>query len=142
MGYGGYVVEHGCHIAHGQWNECEKGKSSTWRKLAAVARVLESIAANHRVRWFTDNQNVAHIISVGSRIPELQVLAVKIFYLVLQYQISIEPEWIPRECNELADYVSRIVDYDDWMFNPEVFETLDVMWGPHTVDRFAYSANT
>jgi len=28
--------------------------------------------------------------------------------------IRIEPEWIPREQNELADFYSLIVDYDDW----------------------------
>ena len=28
--------------------------------------------------------------------------------------ISIEPEWVPREENQLAAYLSRIVDYDDW----------------------------
>ena len=43
-GYAGYTVEHGCHVAHGQWMECEKGKSSTWRELAAVARVLEAVS--------------------------------------------------------------------------------------------------
>ena len=74
-GYAGYTVEHGCHVAHGQWTECEKGKSSTWRELAAVARVLEAVSGllcNCRVKWFTDNQNVVRIIKVGSRVNELQ----------------------------------------------------------------------
>ena len=26
----------------------------------------------------------------------------------------LEPEWIPRDHNQIADYLSRIVDYDDW----------------------------
>ena len=43
-GYGGYLVEHGNHVAHGQWNEQEKGKSSTWRELAAVDRVLRAVS--------------------------------------------------------------------------------------------------
>ena len=38
--------------------------------------------------------------------------------LAVQSQIRIEPEWIPRELNEQADYLSRIVDYDDWFLNP------------------------
>ena len=41
-GYAGYTVQHGCHIAHGHWTVCERAKSSTWRELAAVARVLEA----------------------------------------------------------------------------------------------------
>ena len=32
-GFAGYTVEHGCHIAHGQWKEEERAKSSTWRQL-------------------------------------------------------------------------------------------------------------
>jgi hypothetical protein len=138
-GYGGYVVEQGCHIAHCQWNTEEMGKSSTWRELMAVARILPSVAhklTNHRVRWFTDNQNVVRILTNGSRLPDLQTVAVEIFKFVFQNSISVEPEWIPRLENELADYISRIVDHDDWMLNPEVFGELDKLWGPHSVDRF------
>ena len=59
-GYGSFTVEHGCHIAHGQWSEVEVTQSSTWRELRAVRMVLESLAhklQNERVRWFSDNQN-------------------------------------------------------------------------------------
>ena len=136
-GYGGYVVEHGRHFAHGQWSEDEMGKSSTWRELMAVARFLHSVAhklRNHRV---TDNKNVVQIIMVGSRTPNLQSVAVDIFKLACLHAISLEPEWIPRDENDLADYVSRIVDYDDWMINSEVFHMLDTLWGPHSVDQFA-----
>ena len=74
-GYGGYMVEHGCHIAQGQWLPHESLQSSTWRELKAVLRVLESLAdklRNQRIRWFSDNQNVVRILSVGSRNPMLQ----------------------------------------------------------------------
>ena len=77
-GFAGYTVEHGFHLAHGQWNEVERSKNSTWRELAAVARTLESVSGvlyNSRVKWFTDNQNVVHIIRVGSKVFELQELA-------------------------------------------------------------------
>ena len=43
-GYAGYTVQHGCHIAHGHWTVYERAKSSTWRELAAVARVLEAVS--------------------------------------------------------------------------------------------------
>ena len=48
-------------------------------------------------------------------------------------QIRLELEWIPREENKFADYLSRVFDYDDWMLNPAVFQELEVMWGPHTI---------
>ena len=102
--------------------------------------VLLSVApklANARVRWFSDNQNVVHILQAGSRKPNLHAIALKVFNMAIQYQIRLEPEWIPRELNEKADLLSRVIDYDDWFINPAVFMWLDTIWGPHTVDRFA-----
>ena len=49
---------------------------------------------------------------------------------------------MPRDLNQLADEISRIVDYDDWQLNPAVFSSLDALWGPHSVDRFATCDNT
>ena len=143
-GYAGFTVEHGCHIALGQWNAIEAEKSSTWRELTSVARVLEAVSkklSNSRVKWFTDNQNVVRIICVGSKVSDLQVVALKIFKIVLANNICIEPEWVPCNDNERADALSRIVDYDDWSINPSVFKWLDSIWGPHTVDRFATDFN-
>ena len=64
-GYEGYVVEHGPCVAYGQWTMEEVQKSSTWRELSAVYQVLSAVATKlggSRVRWFTDNQNVARIL--------------------------------------------------------------------------------
>ena len=89
-GFGSYVVQHGEHIAHGQWSLQETQKSSTWRELRAVSHTLKVFAgmlSNHRVRWFTDNQNVAHIIQVGSKNNELQAEALTIFKTAIQHTI-------------------------------------------------------
>ena len=136
-GNGGFVVEHGACVSHGQWTAEQAKYSSTWRELSAVRMVLAAVAdklSNCRVRWFTDNQNVVRILQVGSRKPDLQSVALKVLNLLIQYHIVLEPEWVPRE---KADYLSRIIDYDDWFLNPVVFAELDAAWGPHTVDRFA-----
>ena len=95
------------------------------------------------MKWFTDNQNVSRIVTVSSRKPAaaLQAVAVEIFRIAWDNSISLEPEWIPREQNQLADYISRLVDQDDWMLNPDIFRSLDYLWGPHTVDRFASGHN-
>ena len=42
----------------------------------------------------------------------------------LYMESGIEPEWVPREENQLADYLSRVVDYDDWGINKDVFHTI------------------
>ena len=139
-GYGGYTVEHGCHIAHGLWLPEEAKLSSTWRELRAVRMVLESLAVklkNERVRWFTDNQNVARILLYGSKQPALQKEAFDMFALSTKNQIRIEPEWIPREKNQQADYLSHLIDCDDWRVHPAIFEAIDKEWGPHTIDIFA-----
>ena len=144
-GYGGYIVEHGCHVATGQWSEEDKVKSSTWLELMAVLLVLECLSTklkNQRIRWFTNNQNVVRILQVGSKSYHVQEIAVRAPSLMIRHQIRIEPEWIPREENEMADYCSRIIDYDDWMLDPELFSMLDELWGLHTIDRFANVDNT
>ena len=69
--------------------------------------------------------------------PDLHAVTLKILALAVQYQIHLEPEWVPRELNGRADFLSRIIDYDDWFLNPPVYVDLDSAWGPHTVDRFA-----
>ena len=105
-----------------------------------MSTVLQSFAsslADERIRWFTDNQNVVRILLYGSRKPLLQAEALSVFHLSVTHHLTIEPEWIPRSGNQVADYLSRIVDEDDWMVHPTIFDQLDHMWGPHTVDRFA-----
>ena len=139
-GYGGYMVEHGYQVAHGLWTAKEASQSSTWRELRAVRLVLEALIPklrNERVRWFTDNQNVAHILAVGSRKASLQIEVFAIFAIAMSSQVRIEAEWIPRNLNQTADYISKIIDYDDWSIDRSIFRWLDTKWGPHTVDRFA-----
>ena len=82
------------------------------------------------------------ILQVGSKKPDLQAEALAIFSISLAQPIHIEPEWVPRRDNEVADYLSRIVDYDDWSLSHNTFRALDDAWGPHTVDRFTSHYNT
>ena len=143
-GYGGFVVEIGPHISHGQWSTQEASYSSTWRELKAVDQVLRSFSQQlegHTIKWCTDNQNVVRIVESGSRKPYLQDGALSIFEECIRYGIKLEMTWIPRSSNEQADYISRIVDYDDWQVDPELFCYLDNVWGPHTVDNFAAHTN-
>ena len=98
-GYGGYLVEHGNLVTNGQWSPDEVAQSSTWRELRAVKKVLESFQSklkNERIRWFTDNQNVVRIVQYGSSKPSLQAEALDIFSICVQYNLRLEPEWIPQ----------------------------------------------
>ena len=89
-GYGGYMVEVGPEVAHGQWPENQFKLSSTWRELKAVYMILLSFASKlqgHTVKWFTDNQGVVYIIRSGSRKQHLQDGAVAIFELCFSHKI-------------------------------------------------------
>ena len=128
----------------GAWSADSAMGSSTMREILAVRKVLQSFApklAGLCVKWYMDNQNVAHIIDVGSRKPCFQEEAKLIFKICVLHGISIEPEWVPRSSNEQVDYLSRIVDFDDWFVSPHIFRFLELKWGPHSIDRFADEHN-
>ena len=42
---------------------------------------------------------------------------------------------------QIFNYLSNVIDYDDWQTTNEFFEFIDSFWGPHTVDRFASADN-
>jgi len=112
-------------------------KSSTWRELRATELLLCSlvdILKGKECRHRTDNQAAAHTLQVGSRVPELQEIVVRVFKFCRENCIQLVPEWVPREENERADFYSKLVDTDDWKLNPIIFKQLDAIWGPHSVD--------
>ena len=39
--------------------------------------------------------------------------------------ISIDVNWIPRDLNYVADEISKIIDYDDYAINDDIFAFLD-----------------
>ena len=74
-GSGGYVVEHGHYVAHGQWDLVEAQQSSTWCEICAVRMIFESLIPklhNCRAKWLTDNLNVSRILQFRSKTKVLQ----------------------------------------------------------------------
>ena len=65
------------------------------------------------VSWFTDNQNLVFILNKGSKVPELNFISVDIFRKCMLNGITIEVNWIPRDFKNVADEISKIIDYDD-----------------------------
>ena len=68
---------------------------------------------------------------------DLHQMAFAVFSLCLKAHIELDIQWIPRSLHEKADYLSRIIDHDDWEITPELFQFLEGKFGPHTVDCFA-----
>ena len=107
----------------------------------AQYRLRSEILRNH-LKWYTDNQSVSRIVEVGSMKEDLQCLALRIFSMCLLSCVTLEVEWIPRSGNDRANFLSRIVDYDDWQVKRDYFLLAEEKWGPHSVERFANHENT
>ena len=43
--------------------------------------------------------------------------------------------------NVIGDHLSRQFSSEDWQFNPNLFQIIQVLWGPLQVDRFAINNN-
>ena len=93
------------------------------------------------VKILTDSQNSVKIVNSGNTKKALQDIAVSIFVLCFQKQIFIDITWIPRSLNDKADFLSKLVDSDDWFVSFEFFSFMNEMWGPYDIDRFANFKN-
>ena len=82
------------------------------------------------------------IIRAGSvKWGELQDLAMDIFNMCLRNSIYLEVEWVPREKNQVADFYSKVFDYDDWSVSDRYFNYFNKIWGSFSCDVFADSNN-
>ena len=140
VGWGGYCVQIKEQVALGTWSPEEAEQSSTWRELRASYLVLLSYAEQlqgKEVRHRTDNRNVESVMQIGSSTKLIHNEVVAIYKVCRQWAIRLYPEWVPRDLNKEADYLSRQIDKDEYMLNPTYFAALDILWGAHTVDRFS-----
>ena len=147
-GYGGYVTmdDEVQTEASGAWSVSDSSESSTWRELQAVSLLLNKFARTLMgkcVQWNTDNKNVVTIMNKGSMKPKLQCIALNIFDIIGQFDIELIMQWVPREQNEQADFLSKALfgGQDEWEISRKFFNILNGIWGPFTVDRFANEQN-
>ena len=89
--------------------------------------------------WIT-YQHLTLLKKVAKK-SDLHCLSSDIFSTCLQNNVNLYIKLIPRSENCLADFVSNMVDCDDWSVTDVFFAFIDNIWGPHTVDRFANSKN-
>ena len=89
------------------------------------------------MKWFSDSQSACKIIQVGSLRSDLHAIALEIFQFYANNGIELELQWIPRTEIERADYISRIIDIDDWQISADCFMSLEESLGVHSVDCFA-----
>lgn len=140
MGCGAHVELNGEQICHQLWNDNERIQSSTWRELSAIEfslRSFQKLIQGSYVKWFSDSQTACKIVEIGSMKPELHTIAIRIFQFCADNSIQLDIQWLPRSELERADYISRLIDIDDWQLSEGCFNEIEREWGPHTLDCFA-----
>ena len=55
----------------------------------------------------------------------LHAIALEIFHFCAYNGIELELQWIPRSEIERADYISLIIDLDNWQISADVFMPLE-----------------
>lgn len=87
--------------------------------------LLLSFLCNHLPQcWkdqFTYSQVAAKIVEVGSMKLGLHKMTRRIFDICIRSGTHLEVQWIPRTSNQQADYISRLIDTDDWQITDKFF---------------------
>lgn len=60
----------------------------------------------------------------------------------MKSRINLDIQWIARTENQQADYLSRLIDPDDWHISAELCQCLEDRWKPHSVYCFSNYYNT
>ena len=84
--------------------------------IAAIDFSLESFAAileGSLVKWFANSQTAAKTIEVGSMKLDLHRLAIK-FFSFARSTIFVWRSSGSHELKMRADYISRLIAFDDW----------------------------
>lgn len=89
-----------------------------------------------------DNLSVVQILrSMRSKKANLQEIAERVKRLICCNSIVWQIEWIPRAENELADWASRQIDFDNWSISDVAAREVQLEMGSCGVDMFADSDN-
>ena len=151
FGWGSYmkIEENNCvseKLAAGLWNKKVSFKHSNYKELLAVLQALRSFAPilKHRkhVQILSDNiTTVAYVNHLGGPSQELSDLMTTIWTTAATLGIELSAKYLCGKMNYRADGLSRLESTHEWELHPSLFQQIDSMWGPHTVDRFAATHN-
>ena len=143
IGWGGH---YGKQITQGFWDQTMSQKHSNIREMMAVLLSLRAFAPhlrNKTVQILSDNiTTVAYINHMGGPMDDLTNIAKLIWAEAIQNNITLVAKHLSGRLNTQADGLSRAIDKHKWMLSRPLFQYLDSVWGPHTVDRFASAIST
>ena len=121
-------------------------KSSNFRELFAVLMGILSfkeLLRNKQVQVLSDNvTTVAMISGMGGSSVQLDSVARSIHLEAMEANIGLTAKYLSGIQNWRADFLSRVKSTYEWRLHPKLFQMLDIIWGPHHVDRFASITST
>ena len=136
----------------GSLSDVEREASSTHREAHGKLRLLKTLIQQGRLPRRAvliirgDNKAAVNLLcGRRSEIWELTRVHREIFQILKDYELETYAEWIPRDKNQLADALGKILDPGDIRLNPVWFRTLSFHFAQLgyglLVDRFANVAN-
>lgn len=132
--------------ASGIWNTQIAHMPSNYRELLAVGLALKSFGPHIRgksVQILSDNiTTVACLNRLYTPSQELGQLVKRVWLEAHAWEVDVQAKYLAGHLNQHADMLSRILSPYQWKLNPQLFNYLDHLWGPHTVDRFASMMTT
>ena len=142
LGWGGTV--NGL-FARGFWTPDLLEHSINYRELTAV--FLSLLAFQEQVKGKailirTDNiTTAAYLNKLTGSSDSLFTVGRAIHNLATNLGCEIIAQYIKGKDNIIADRLSRWHDKNDWMLHPSLFKQLNMIWGPHHIDRMASFTN-
>ena len=126
--------------------EHQLNKSSTSREIFCLKTALEIFQPKikgSKVLYITDSKCTETIMAKGSTKIELHHLAVDIFNFCDSNCIVLSVGWVPRSHNAVADFYSKVEDYDDWSVTRAFFVKMSILSGlTFSLDCFASRENS
>lgn len=121
-------------------------KSSNWREAQATLLALQAfrgLVRNNTLLLRSDNaSNVANLNRGGSSSQPLTDIVRAVWRLSLTLRAPFKAAFYAGRENTWADTLSRIArDNSDWQLHPRLWQKVDSLWGPHSIDLFATSNN-
>jgi len=133
-------------VVHRNLSCIEMATDSNERELLAAVHLLTTCLRYLQGAKLTihfDNMNAATVCEKGSGKFRLQRYATYIADLCEQNGTVIRPVWIPRCLNNVADFISKMVDYEDYSVSHDFFHLAQQITGfVPDFDRFANNMNT
>ena len=131
--------------ASGQWTQDVQHMHINFKELLAVLQAIKSfrhyIKGKH-VQILSDNiTTVAYINHMGGNTPHLSDLMSTLWSTASSMDVTLSARHLAGNLNLVADRLSRNRSPYEWSLHRTLFKTIDRMWGPHTIDRFAASHN-